>query len=308
MLLKVNVAHCNIAVKMEGNVMVLCQKLRDLLASERPLVMPDAYDVLSARLIELAGFRAIQCSGFSMALASLAVAEPKLTFEENLEITRKIVGAVQVPVMADGEDGFGGPGRVHDVVAAFVEAGVAGINVEDQNLGATGAKSVIDVALMMEKIHAAREGAESKGAGGLVLNARTDALAVAPDPDAGLEESIRRGNQYLDAGADMVFVTGVKTLEEARQLVRQVNGPVSIAAGLAYNIDAMSIKELRACGVARVSLPTIAVLSAAKAVQQTLSMVRQSEAFGDMVQQGLLAGMDCVAGLLERSNPTRIQG
>jgi len=277
-----------------------CQKLRDLLESERPLVMPDAYDALSARIIEMAGFRAIQCSGFSMALASRAVTETRLSFEENLDITRKIVAAVQVPVMADGEDGFGGPERVFDVVAAYVEAGVSGINIEDQLLGMSETKAIVDCALMEEKICAAREGARSKGAGDLVLNARTDALAVMPDRRAGLDEAIRRGNQYFSTGADLLFVTGVKTIEEARELVLQVNGHISIAAGLAYNISAMSVKDLRACGVARVSLPTIAVLSALEAIRYTLSIVSESEDFTEITQQGLLAGMDSVAGILGR--------
>ncbi len=282
--------------------MTLCQKLRDLLASECPLIMPDAYDALSARIIEMAGFRAIQCSGFSMALASRAVPEPKLGFEENLELTRRIVGAVQVPVMADGEDGFGGPERVFEVVAAYVEAGVSGINIEDQLLGDSDTKAVVDSALMVEKIRAAREGAASRGVGDLLLNARTDALAVMPDRAAGLHESIRRGNEYLDAGADMVFVTGVKTIDEARELVRRVRGPVSIAAGLAYNYGAMSVKDLRACGVARVSLPTVAVLSAVEALRHTLSIVRDSEEFTELTRQGLLAGMDTVGAVLARQN------
>ena len=280
--------------------MMLCQKLRDLLETERPLVMPDAYDAVSARLIELAGFRAVQCSGFSMALASRAVAEPKLTFGENLEITRKIVEAVQVPVMADGEDGFGGPERVFEVVAAFADAGVAGVNIEDQLLGTPGPKAVVDSALMVEKVRAGREGADSRGAGKLVLNARTDALAALPDRAAGLDESICRGNQYLDAGADMVFVTDVKTVEEARELVLQVKGRVSIAAGLPYNINAMSIKDLRACGVARVSLPTVAVLSAVEAIRRTLSILRESDEFTELSRLGLLAGMDRVGGILGR--------
>ena len=278
--------------------MISCQKLRDLLKTERPLVMPDAYDALSARIIEITGFRAIQCSGFSMALASRAVAEAKLSFEENLEITRKIVAAVQVPVMADGEDGFGGPARVFDVVAAYVEVGVSGINIEDQVLGSGETKAVVDCALMEEKICAAREAAQSKGVGDLVLNARSDALAVMEDRRTGLDEAIRRGNQYFSAGADLFFATNVKTLEEARELVRQVNGPISIAAGLHYNISAMSIKDLRACGVARVSLPTIAVLSTLEAIRHTLSSVSESETFTETTQQGVFAGMESVARIL----------
>jgi 2-methylisocitrate lyase-like PEP mutase family enzyme len=82
------------------------QILQDLLKVERPLVMPDAYDGLSARLIQIAGFKAVQCSGFSMGLASLAAPEQAVDLNRNLDATRNMVKAVTIPVMADGEDGL----------------------------------------------------------------------------------------------------------------------------------------------------------------------------------------------------------
>ena len=276
------------------------ETLQNLLRMERPLVMPDAYDSLSARVIEAIGFKAVQCSGFSMALASRAIPEAKLGFEKNLEITRDIVHAVGVPVMADGEDGFGPPARVFEVVRAFVDAGVSGINIEDQLLPPSEAKSVVDRSLMIEKIRAAREAAAEAGAGDLVVNARTDALTVWPHRTEGLREAIERGNQYLDAGADLVFVIGVDSLAEAKQLAREIHGPVSIAAGLPNNIGAMSIGELRECGVARVSLPSVAILSALRALKQTLSMIYRAEGFREVTEQGLLSDMGDVANIMAR--------
>lgn len=274
--------------------------LRDLLRTERPLIIPDAYDGLSARLIEMIGFKAVQCSGFSMALASRAIPEPKLGFEKNLEITRDIVQSVTVPVMADGEDGFGPPPRVFETVGAYVDAGIGGINIEDQVLSPAEPKRVVERSLMKEKIHAAREAAAAKKASDLVLNARTDALAAWPDREAGLREAIERANEYLSAGADLAFVVGVKTLDEARRLVKEIRGPVSIAAGLAYNIGAMSVGELREIGVARVSLPSVAVSSALQAVQRTLSMIHRSESFREIMEQGLLCGMDDILKVVAR--------
>lgn len=110
------------------------QMLRELLKVERPLVMPDAYDALSARLIQMAGFKAVQCSGFSMGLASQAALEKDVDLNRNLATTRDIVQAVTIPVMADGEDGFGPPSTVYDTVGAFLDVGVSGINLEDQIL------------------------------------------------------------------------------------------------------------------------------------------------------------------------------
>ncbi len=112
--------------------------LRGLLASRDTLVMPDAYDPLSARIIESLGFKAVQCSGYSFALAACCPSEAALGFERNLALTKGIVEAVQAPVMADGEDGFGDPPDVARTVGAFIRAGVAGINIEDQVLSQPG--------------------------------------------------------------------------------------------------------------------------------------------------------------------------
>jgi len=275
------------------------QILRSLLKTEQPLVMPDAYDALSARLIEMAGFKAVQCSGFSMALASHAIPEPMLGFERNIEITKAIVAAVSVPVMADGEDGFGPPERVFDVVRAFVEAGVSGINIEDQVVSEQAPKRLAEPNLMLDKLQAARSAAGNRESG-IVINARTDAVLLASDKTAGLREAIRRGNLYLEAGSDMVFVTGVNSIEEVKVLVREIRGPVSITAGQPQNVGAMSIRDLRECGVARVSLPTLLVLTAMHAVQQALAMVRDSEQFTNLIDQGLLCGMPDVLAVLKR--------
>ena len=101
------------------------QKLRDLLMRGDTLLMPDAYDPISARIIQSCGFRAVQCSGCSIAVANCLRHESQLDLALNLEVTRKIVAAVDVPVMADGEDGYGGPDETAETIAAFVDVGIA---------------------------------------------------------------------------------------------------------------------------------------------------------------------------------------
>jgi len=272
--------------------------LRALLASPETLVMPDAYDPLSARIIESLGFKAVQCSGYSYALAACCPSEAELGFERNLAITKSIVEAVQVPVMADGEDGFGDPPVVAETVRAFLRAGGAGINIEDQVLGQPGPRRVIDREQMVEKIIAARETARQEGQDDLIINGRTDALSVATDRSAGLTESIARANLYLDAGADLAFVTGVTTLDEVRTLVQGIHGPVSIAAGLPNNIHAMSIADLKSCGVRRVSLPVIAVFSAIQAIRRALVALKESQDFSKVLQQSSLCSIEDVSRLL----------
>jgi 2-methylisocitrate lyase-like PEP mutase family enzyme len=263
-------------------------RLRELLASDDTLVMPDAYDPLSARIIESLGFQAVQCSGYSFALANGIASEAAFGFERNLALTADIVKAVGIPVMADGEDGFGDPAVVARTVRAYAAAGVAGINIEDQLLGQPGPKSVIDRALMVEKLRAAREAAKEAGAPGLIINARTDALAAVTDRDAGLEEAIARGNLYLESGGDLVFVIGVSTLDEVRTLVKRIRGPISIAAGMPGNIDRMSISDLRACGVARASLPSLAIYAAIRTVTRVFEAVRNTDDFARIIADDLL--------------------
>jgi len=281
----------------ECDVMNKCVVLRELLHAPHTLVMPDAYDPLSARIIESLGFKAVQCSGYSFALAACCTSEAAFGFERNLAMTRSIVEAVHVPVMADGEDGFGDPPVVAETVRAFIHAGVAGINIEDQVLGEPGPKRVVDRSLLVEKIKSAREAAPQEGRPDLIINGRTDALSVAADRDEGLDESIARANLCLDAGADLAFVTGVATIAEVKILVDGIHGPVSIAAGMPYNIKTMSIADLTACGVARVSLPVIAIFSAVQAISRTLVALRDSQDFSVILQENLLCSPVDVRGL-----------
>lgn len=111
------------------NVTAKSRLLRELIQARETLVMPDAFDPLSARIIESLGFPAVQCSGFSMALAAMRPTEADLGLAANLGMTQAIVAAVQVPVMADGEDGFGEGAAVAEAIRAFVAAGVARVSL-----------------------------------------------------------------------------------------------------------------------------------------------------------------------------------
>ena len=277
--------------------MTQCQLLRVLLKSERPLLMPDAYDALSARMIENAGFKAVQCSGFSMSLAVGCKTEDDLSFDRNLQITQDIIRSVSIPVMADGEDGYGPPEKVAGTVKAFVNIGASGINLEDQILRASGHKGVIDADLMVEKIIAARKAAEECEVPDLIINGRTDALAVAADRKSGLREAIDRATRYLESGADLVFVTSVVTLDEAKTLAKEIPGPLSIAAGLPNNIGTLSIDDLKNCGLARISLPTIAVFATIQAIKQAFRSITEKNDLQELHRLNLLCTMDDLAKL-----------
>jgi 2-methylisocitrate lyase-like PEP mutase family enzyme len=273
------------------------QQLKDLLVSKETLVMPDAYDPISARIIEQAGFKAVQCSGYSFSVAACRKNEIDIGLKENLSLTAGIVQAVSVPVMADGEDGFGGVEQIPNTIEGYVKAGTAGVNLEDQVLDRQPGARVVDAAVMQEKIRTAKKAAKAAGNPDLVINGRTDALRTFTSKKDGLNEAVRRGNLYLEAGADLVFVTGVSTLEEVGVLVKGIKGPVSIAAGLANNLQAFSINDLKALGVARVSLPSIAISANIKALLQAMEALK-SGVFKSLIQEGRLCSAQDIGRVL----------
>lgn len=261
----------------EGDFMNKSRILKELINSDETLIMPDAYNPLSAKLIEKAGFKAIQCSGYSFAVAAGYPDEIYVNLDENIQWTHEIVDSVNIPVMADAEDGYGGPEEVLDTVERFIEIGVAGLNLEDQILDGRRGVSVIDEDLMMEKIMVDREMAEIKNNNDFIINARTDALRSTESRDDGLEIAIDRVKQYLYAGADLAFITYVETMDEVEKITMEVKGPVSIAAGQSYNMKNFSIKDLQKCGVARVSLPTLLMNSCLFSMEKSLKLVKDDE-------------------------------
>ncbi len=234
--------------------------LKDLIKAESTLVMPDAYDVISAKLIEKAGFLAIQCSGYCISLSKGISDEKSLGIDDNVQVTESIVNAVSVPVMADGEDGYGGSESIATNIARFIDSGAAGINIEDQSFEKNSPQRIVSAEEMTRKISIAIETIRSSRNCDFLLNARTDSLLL-DDRKQAQRVTIDRANRYLEAGADICFVCYVRTLKEVKLFSREINGPISIAAGQPYNVDNFSITDCMEAGVARVSLPTFVLLS-----------------------------------------------
>lgn len=243
---------------------------------ERPeiLVMPGAYDPFSARMIELAGFEAIQCTGFGIAGSFLGLPDVSVIgMTEMADRTAAIARSVAIPVMADADTGFGNAVNVWFCVRTFEAAGAAGLNIEDQIMpkrcGHLAGKELVETGEMVGKIAAA---VAAKSDPDFVVNARTDALAV-----MGVEETIRRGNAYLAAGATMVFVDGADSRDAIRRLAREINGPVAVnMVEDGKTPDGLSFRELEEMGVARVSLPGTAILGALRGMEVILAAVKDS--------------------------------
>jgi 2-methylisocitrate lyase-like PEP mutase family enzyme len=213
------------------------------------LVLPNAWDVASALIFEEAGFPAI---GTSSAGAAFSLGYPdgqRIPREEMLGVVRRIAGAVDVPVTADVEAGFGStPEEVAETARAVIDAGAVGMNLED------GAEDKPDFLENLNKqkeiIRAVLETAKSADVP-FVLNARTDIFLYGIGPaETRLHRAIERLNAYCAAGAQSLFVPGVKDKETIAQLARGIAGPLNILA----TAGTPPVAELQELGVARVSV------------------------------------------------------
>jgi len=252
-------------------------RLKALIHDPRLLVMPAVYDAISARIAEQAGFSALQCSGLCIA-ASLGYPDMGLlSLSEVVNATRNICRAVSVPVMADADDGYGNALNVWRSVQEFASAGAAGVNLEDQvfpkRCGEMSGIRLISSAQMVEKICAARDACA--GDPDFVINARTDALA-----EHGIREAIQRGTAYLEAGATLCFVSGVKSVAQIKTLVAELPGPLALnmAEEPGALCETVSFAELEALGVARVSLSLTPMLAAVKGITTALNRIVQQQA------------------------------
>jgi len=213
------------------------------------LLLPNVWDVASARLIEDSGYKAIATTSAGIAFSLGYPDGQKISREEMLESIAKIVRAVKVPLSADVEAGYGDkPEDAALTARALVEAGAVGMNLED----ATGdpERPLVDLPLQLEKIQTVREAARQLKVP-LVLNARTDVyLLQVGDADKRYDEALDRLQAFRDAGADCVFLPGVRDPKTIRRMVADLGFPLNILAGP----GSPSVPELRKLGVARVSL------------------------------------------------------
>jgi 2-methylisocitrate lyase-like PEP mutase family enzyme len=229
------------------------QAFRALHKGSEILLLPNVWDVASARIIEAAGFPAIATSSAGVAFSLGYPDGQKIPRQEMFAAIARIAKAVKVPVTADVESGYGNsPEAAADTARAVIAAGAVGMNLEDASEDASddAAKPLVDLALQLEKIKAVRETASAAHVP-LVLNARTDVfLLQVGEPAVRYDEALRRLSAFRDAGADCVFVPGVRDAAIIGRFVSDLQCPVNILAGS----GSPSIAELRALGIARVSL------------------------------------------------------
>ena len=250
------------------------QKADDFLALHRApsiLILPNAWDVVSEKIFELEGFKAIGTTSAGIA-ATLGYADgQKMSLAENIEVVRRIVNNTNLPVSADIEAGYAT--SVEGVVKAaeaVLNVAAVGLNFED----GTGNPNppLFDIILQQEKIRAIREMCTTRGIH-LVINARTDAFLISDDSTKSLNLAIDRGNAYNEAGADCIFIPDIGNLNKQAiaTLVNEIEAPINIIAGA----TTPPVAELQDIGVSRVSVgprPMRAMLTLLRNIAKELIM------------------------------------
>jgi 2,3-dimethylmalate lyase len=247
-------------------------RLGEFVRGGEPILAPGAYDALSARMIEQAGFPAVYMTGFGTSASLLGRPDVGLlTMSQMVDNARRIAQAVEVPVIADADTGYGNPLNVIRTVQEYERAGVSAIHIEDQvtpkKCGHMENKQVISAAEMTEKIRAA---VEARRSGDFLIIARTDARA-----SEGLDSALRRARAYHEAGADILFVEAPQSEEEVAQIARAFpNVPLLFNWAEGGKTPPLPLARLKELGYRIVIFPISTLLAAAKAIRAALAEIK----------------------------------
>lgn len=275
-------------------------QFRQLLKNEPFLVSPGVYDGYSVRLVEAAGFKTACTSGAAVSNALLGIADiGVMGLAENVTHCRHLARSVSIPITADADTGYGNPVNVYHTVQMFEEAGVAGINLEDQvspkRCGHMPGKDVVSQAEMVKKIEAA---CLARRDDDFVIIARTDSLAI-----EGIEGAVKRARAYAQAGADMLFPDAVRTEDDIKRLVDAAGIPVSINMGFGIRnrptTPLIPLPRLKEIGVKRISLPRMLPAAAIHGMRQALQVMQGVITTGEPADRpDLLVGIEDIMQLM----------
>ena len=274
-------------------------RLRALLGDDAPVVAPGAFNALFARLIEEAGFDAVYLSGAGVANALLGQPDLGLvTMSEMVMVAERICEVVDVPVIADGDTGYGGVHNVARTVAAYERAGVAAIQIEDQQFpkrcGHFEGKEVVSADEMVERVVAARRA--RSGDDGILIIARTDAAAV-----EGIESAIGRARTYGKAGADVLFVEAPSSGDELAMIADELGDWPLVANMVEWGkTPLLSADELGELGFSLILFPGSVTRTVTRAARETLDELRSTgTTMGRLDEMATFDEVNRVVGLTE---------
>ena len=264
------------------------RRLRELLAAPDLLVAPGAFDCVGARLVEAAGFDALYITGAGVSMSALGAPDVgALSFGEILDRIRRICDVVSIPVIADGDTGYGGPLNIIRTVREYERAGVSAIQIEDQawpkKCGHEPGRRLVDPAEMAARIRAA---VESRRDPDFVVIARTDARA-----GEGLAAAIERAQVYREAGADVIFVESPQSEAELAEVGRSFHGTPLLANMVeGGRTPILPASQLQALGFSLAIYPNALTRLFAKAGLEMLASLRSTGSTAAMAGRMLSHG------------------
>ncbi|OYT51563.1 MAG: carboxyvinyl-carboxyphosphonate phosphorylmutase [Desulfurococcales archaeon ex4484_204] len=247
---------------------------RRMLSEPGVIVMPGAYDALSAKIAEMVGFKALQHTGYGTAASLLGMPDIGLvSFKEMVDRVRSIARAVNIPVIGDADTGYGNAINVYRTIKEYIWAGAAGLFIEDQvwpkRCGHMFGKLIIDKEEMVGKVMAAVD-AKREEDPDFIIGARTDAIAV-----SGIDEAIERAEAYRRAGADFIFIEAYEDVDQMKRAVKEVKAPLMLNLIEGGRTPLVSVQEAEKLGFKIVIFPLTTLYAAAKAMLDTLTILKE---------------------------------
>jgi 2-methylisocitrate lyase-like PEP mutase family enzyme len=248
------------------------EKLSNLMKSDKMIIAPGAFDCITARLIEQAGFNAIYMTGSGTAASCMGFPDYGLiTLTEMAENAGRIADSVTIPLIADADTGYGNVLNVIRTVHEYEKAGVAALHIEDQvfpkKCGHLNNKEVVSGEQFIAKIKAA---VQEKNNPDFIIIARTDSRSV-----AGFDEAIIRANEAIEAGADLAFVEAPETYEEIQLIPKLVKGPCLFNLFRGGKTPTLSLQDIQLLGYKMTILPSILLSAIIDACDEALLHVKQ---------------------------------
>lgn len=271
------------------------KQFRQAIDLEKPLQIPGVINAYVAMMAKQAGFKALYLSGAGVANSSYGLPDIGLTTLDNvLEDARRIIDATHLPLLVDIDTGWGSPLMIERVIKQLENSGVAAIHIEDQDTlskrcGHLSGKQVVSLQEMQERIRAA---VQAKSDPHFVVMARTDALAI-----EGLESTLERANAYVAAGADMLFIEAITSLQDYRYFKTHISVPILANLTEFGKTPLFTIEELRSVGIDMVLYPLSANRAMNRAAEKVLHEIRSKG-----TQAGIVSEMQTRAELYQILN------
>ena len=247
------------------------RKLKNLIDSGETIVAPGAYDAIGARVVQSLGFPAVYTGGY-MSGAHLAVTEPLMTMTEQLEVASRVAAAVDLPVIVDGNAGFGDPLHARRTVAAYEESGLAAIHIEDQVYPKRasyhkGLEHIVPVDEFLDKMRHALDARRDQD---FVIIGRTDGFSAV---EGSMDEAVRRGNALKELGVDVVMPRGVRERDDLAAFRRGVpDVPLLVIAGA----DDISVQEYESLGYQIIIYAATPVVAAVMGLERAYVSLRDT--------------------------------